>query len=233
MGRFAGIAEGRERWEAHYRIPRHRHDRAYVAVVLSGGYEECGSRGRFHVGPGDVLLHAPFDAHLNRFPRRGAHLLNLAIGVPGFALGRVSDPDAIARAAERDPAEARASLRVQLKQAQPAAQDWPDLLARDLIADPGCRLDAWAERHGLAAETVSRGFSRVFGVAPATFRQEARAQRAFTLILSGKAPLAAVAATAGFADQAHMCRGVRALTGRPPSAWRTSIPFKTADSDAA
>ena len=232
MGRFAGIAEGRECWDGHHSIPRHRHDRAYVAVVLSGGYEECGSRGRFRVEPGDVLLHAPFDAHLNRFPRRGAQILNLAADLPGMALGRVTDPDAIARAAERDPGEARAALRAQLRTAEPRAEDWPDLLARDLIADPGCRLDAWAARHGLAAETVSRGFGRVFGITPASFRQEARARRAFSLITSSNAALAAVAAAAGFADQAHMCRGLRTLTGLPPSAWRRSNPFKTAASQA-
>ncbi|HEU4731148.1 MAG TPA: helix-turn-helix domain-containing protein [Kofleriaceae bacterium] len=35
--------------------------------------------------------------------------------------------------------------------------------------------------------------------------------------------LAAIAAATGFADQAHMTRSVRALTGASPSAWRRDL----------
>ncbi len=101
MSSFAQIADGRERWDPNQSIPYHRHDRAYVAVVLTGGYEECGSRGRFRVEPGDVLLHDAFDAHLNRFGRAGARLLNLVTGRHRFTLGRVRDPDAIAESVRR------------------------------------------------------------------------------------------------------------------------------------
>jgi hypothetical protein len=48
---------GNERWHSRAYIPRHRHARAYAAVVLEGSYEESGSRGRFRVRPGDVVLH--------------------------------------------------------------------------------------------------------------------------------------------------------------------------------
>jgi AraC-like DNA-binding protein len=228
MDNFARIADGRERWCANHNLPRHGHDQAYAAVVLSGGYEECGSRGRFRVGPGDVLLHGAFDAHLDRFQRQGAQILNLVVESPGFGLGRMPDPDAIARAAECDPVEARAQLREQVHKTERGPQDWPDILACDLISDPGCRLERWAEEHGLAAETISRGFGKMFGITPAAFRLEVRARRAFALIVGSSVPLASVAAATGFADQAHMSRATRALTGRPPRAWRRSNPFKTA-----
>jgi len=235
MSRFAEIANGREAWSANQSVPCHRHDRAYAAIVLSGSYEECGSRGRFRVGAGDVLLHDAFDAHLDRFQHKGAQILNLVntgLTAP-FGIGRVGDADAIARAAERDPAEARAQLRKQLCEANRAPEDWPDILARDLLDDPNCRLDSWARKKGLACETVSRGFGKVFGLTPAAYRGEARARRAFALITTSDGPLAAIAAAAGFADQAHMSRAVRALTGHPPRAWRRSIPFKTAEAKAA
>ena len=44
-------------------IARHRHTGAYATIVLAGAYEEAGDAGRFRVGAGDVLLHAPFSAH--------------------------------------------------------------------------------------------------------------------------------------------------------------------------
>jgi AraC-like DNA-binding protein len=229
MGSFRHIGHGRQHWSANHSVPRHRHSQAYVAVVLAGTYEECGSRGRFRVGPGDVLLHDAFDAHLDRFQNAGAQVLNLVVNAlpASFSIGRVADPDAITRVAERDPIEAGEALRAQLCESRGAPQDWPDLLATDLLRDPACRLEIWAQNHCLAAETISRGFGKVFGVTPASFRVEVRARCAFALITGSDATLVSIATATGFADQAHMSRATRALTGWPPSWWRRSIPFKT------
>ena len=236
MASFEHIGNGRQNWSPYHRIPRHRHDCAYVAVVLSGTYEECGSRGRFRAGPGDVLLHSAFDAHLDRFQKQGAQILNLMVASAApasFSIGRVGDPDAIVRVAERDPIEAGIQLRAQLHEAHGALPDWPDLLATDLLRDPDCRLQTWASNHGLAAATISRGFGKVFGVTPATFRMEVRTRCALARITGGDEPLARIAAATGFADQAHMSRATRALTGSPPSWWRRSNPFKTRRPPAA
>lgn len=228
MGNFAKVTNGCEHWDANRSVSRHRHDQPYAAVVLAGSYEECGSHGRFRVAAGDVLLHGAFDAHLDRFRKTGAQILNLLIHeAPDFAIGHVRDPDAIAKAAERDAAAALADLRAQLKEKTELAGDWPDLLARDLLDDPDCRLDDWADAHNLAAETVSRGFGKMFDVTPAAFRLEVRARRALTMAAQTAVPLASVAVQAGFADQAHMSRAVRALTGAPPGHWRRSNSFKT------
>ena len=230
MANLARTSSGRECWISNQQIPRHRHAEAYAAVILAGGYEECGGRGRFRVGPGDVLLHDAFDAHLDRFSVAGAHILNLILPDPvqPYHLGRIDDPDLIARAAERDPVQAREALGEQLRVVSPPIwEEWTDELACRLLDDPACRLDTWADDHGLSAETVSRGFGKVFGVAPAAFRAEMRVHRALVLLATSDRSLAAIAASAGFADQAHMCRGVRALTGLPPNAWRRSNSFKT------
>jgi AraC-like DNA-binding protein len=55
-----------------------------------------------------------------------------------------------------------------------------------------------------------------FGYGPKTLQRILRFQRALRLIGAGR-PLGDVAATCGFADQAHLTREVRALSGRPPS----------------
>ena len=228
MNDFARSANGREKWGAGSSVLRHRHDQAYAAIVLSGGYEESGSRGRFRVRPGDVLVHRAFDAHLNRFADNGAQLLNIVLPTPPpFALGQLSDTDAVVRTAERDPVAASLQLGEQLRETTHAAEDWPDILAADLIARPNTRLDVWARRHGLSPETISRGFRKLFGQTPAAFRSEVRAQRAFALFVGSAMTLAGIAAHAGFADQAHMTRATKALTGAPPRFWRLkSIPFK-------
>lgn len=229
MDAFAPFKTGREDWGAHQRIPRHAHDRAYAAIVLAGGYEECGNHGRFRVGPGDVLLHGAFDAHLDRFPPGGAQILNLVLAdpMPPFRMGHVNDPDNIAHAAERDSHAAVAIMREQLQEKEYKPGDWPELLARDLHDDAGIMLEAWADAHDLRAETISRGFGKAFGLTPVAFRAEARARRAWRLIIEGNLPLAQIAAVAGFADQAHLTRSVHTLTGLTPGAWRRSNPFKT------
>jgi len=224
---FAGTAHGRERWSAGTRIPRHRHARAYAAIVLSGGYEESGSQGRFRVHAGDVLLHGAFDAHLNRFDA-ACEIQNLPLDGIAVACSaaRVRDVDAFARLAERDPREAAASLLDQVLPAASEAPDWQDRLAFDLLDDPGLRLDAWAATHGLAQATLSRGFARVFGVSPGIFRAEVRTRRAVTALATTDLPLARIASATGFADQAHMTRAVSALTGQPPGRLRSN-GFKT------
>ncbi|MGH6878163.1 MAG: helix-turn-helix domain-containing protein [Rhizomicrobium sp.] len=231
MAGFAQIRSGPESWSPNQSIPRHYHDRAYIAIVLSGSYEECGSCGRSRVGPGDALLHHAFDGHLDRFQHKGARILNLVVAgfEANFSIGHVDDVDAVARAAEGDPAETRMLLCNQLRETKRVPEDWPDILARDLLRNPDYRLDIWAEDHDLAVETVSRGFGKVFGVTPAAFRLEVRTRRALALMIGSDATLASIAATAGFADQAHMSRATRTLTGLPPGSWRRSNSFKTVE----
>jgi AraC-like DNA-binding protein len=225
---FAHASPGLESWTASDATPLHRHADAYAAVVLSGGYEEIGSNGRFQVTAGQVLLHRRFDAHFNRFGRTGARLLNMPLKTDvEYPFATVDDPDAIARMGEIDRERASELLLQQLRPAAAPPRDWPDLLALDLIANPGTRLDEWARRRGLAPETVSRGFRKVFGVSPVAFRAEIRAQCAFTQILQANSSLAEVAADACFADQAHMSRAITAMTGRPPGWWLRSIRFKS------
>ncbi len=230
MDRYIQLSSGREQWSASSFLPRHFHHRAYAAIVLSGGYEEGGNGGRFRVGAGDVLIHNTFDAHLNRFEVRGATILNLELpgSVTGLRTGRVADPDAIVRTAETDAEAAIGLLFTQLSEGARAADDWPDILAAEILRDPSCRLDRWAVAWGIAPETLSRGFGRLYGTTPAGFRAETRARRAFEQIVQSATPLAEIATLAGFADQAHMTRAVRALTGAPPRDWRRgSNLFKT------
>lgn len=212
-------------------IPRHIHDEAYAAVVLDGGYEEAGERGRWRVRAGDVLLHGRFSGHWNRRPGK-ALVLNLPLDrdLAGPAMARVRDPDLLARLAERDPLEAAAALLEGLGPGGPALSDPSDRLAEALSGDDAPAVEAWARDQGVSRETAFRWFRDAYGLGPARFRVEARARRAWRLIVDNAAPLADIAAEAGFADQAHMTRDVKDLTGRSPGAWRAETlqhRFKT------
>jgi AraC-like DNA-binding protein len=209
-------------------LPRHRHAHAYAAVVIAGSYEEAGDQGRRRVGPGDVVVHQAWEAHLNRTPGAGAQVLNLAAPPTTFAaFGRIDDLDRLVRAAARDPHEAAERLAAGFRPAGHPVADWPDRLAEALARADGTPLGVWAERLGVSPEQLSRGFGKVFGVTPQRFRCEARTRAALADLRSGVVPLAELALAHGFADQAHMTRSVRALSGRPPGAWRGSNGFKT------
>ena len=105
-------------------LERHAHAEAYAALVLAGGYEEAGDRGRFRVEVGDVLFHEEFEGHLDRFPERGAVVLNLRLsGTVGVTAGvaRIEDADALARLAERDCREAAELVCLAAMKENPAA----------------------------------------------------------------------------------------------------------------
>jgi AraC-like DNA-binding protein len=212
-------------------LGRHSHHGAYAALVLSGGYEEAGDQGRFRVQAGDVILHDRFEAHLDRFIASGAVLLNLPLADgqsfrPGIA--KASDPDCVVRAAEKCQAEAISLLLSMVRVQRLEGADWPDELAIALVQNPSLRLGRWGEMKGLAPWTVSRGFSQVFGVSPEAFRARSRARHAWTAIKDTQEPLARIAAHLGFADQPHMTRSVKQLTGIGPQRWRMSANgFKT------
>ena len=212
-------------------LPRHQHLQAYATLVLDGAYEQTAYAGRLIAEPGAVLVQPTLDCHANRMLGPGAKIVRLPwrreAGVGGVF--RIRAFDEVRRVAERDPLEAGEALAEALGELGPPGGelgDWPDLLAGDLNADPDLRLGAWAERMGVARETVSRGFARVYGVGPARFRAELQARQAVLRIAGGSEPLAAIASELGFADQPHMTRAVGWLTGAAPSAWR-SHRFKT------
>lgn len=76
-----------------------------------------------------------------------------------------------------------------------------------------------ARRVGLSSRQVHRRCLDEFGLAPSLLRRIARVHRAARHTAgAGRTPLARLAAEAGFADQAHFCREIRALSGETPRA---------------
>jgi AraC-like DNA-binding protein len=201
---------------------RHCHRHAFAAVILSGGYLEAGDEGRWTVRPGEVLVHRPFESHLNRFAHGGADVLILPLKADNDAVltGIVDDPDLLVRMAERDETAAVEAFMAMLRPRRLAEADWPDLLAQALRDDPDLPLAEWACEAGLRPESLSRGFRQAYGLTPRAYRSVARARNAFQGLLRTEAALAELAAEAGFADQAHMTRAIVQLTGQPPGWWR-------------
>lgn len=204
------------------KMGRHRHVEGYVAIVLSGSYQESGDTGRFSVAAGDALLHQSFEAHRNETAATGAHILNLPLPAAPSEPGmfRIDDPDLLVRLASRDFAEAAEAFVEMATRQDGAEADWPDLLAAQLRCLTPLRLADWAENHGLAPDSVTRGFAKAYGVTPRRYRAEARARTAHEAICKTEHSLSDIAADLGFADQPHMNHALRELTGHTPGHWR-------------
>ena len=188
-----------------------RDGRATVAGPDTGPVSTTARRGgviagvRLQPGAGGAALGAPADALRD-------------LRVPLDALwGR-----AAAEAAERaggDPAALADALRPRL---QAAAPD-PRVLAaaRRLARVPSTPVPALAGALGLGERQLRRRFAAAVGYGPKTFARVARFRTAVALVRAGT-PLAAAAAEAGYADQAHMTREIAAFAGSTPGAFRAA-----------
>jgi AraC-like DNA-binding protein/mannose-6-phosphate isomerase-like protein (cupin superfamily) len=78
---------------------------------------------------------------------------------------------------------------------------------------------AAAREMGMTREGYSRRFRRLYGVAPDTFRLLSQLNLARGLLRQG-APIASVAAEAGFSDQSHLGRCFRRTFGVTPGRYR-------------
>lgn len=163
-------------------------------------------------------MHSPFEAHYNGIGSAGAEVLLLPLRgssqMPGSIL---ADPDWVARLAERDPLEAVRYVIDNAKEIAPGIGDWTDMLAAELRCRLGLSISQWSQQIGLDAAVVSRGFRRHFGCTPSQYRLKAKLLGALRDIVEKDTALATIAYDHGFADQAHLSRAVRSLTGFSPT----------------
>jgi AraC-like DNA-binding protein len=223
---FRRITPGIDTLRSSFSLPRHRHLHAYATIVLAGSFEESGYIGRIRATAGDVLIHPALDCHANHRVNAGVRLIRLdwpETKIPG-GLYRLEQVDELTRTAEKDTRDAVLLLEQILMRACAASpgtrNDWPDMLAASLARNSSLPIGAWAQANELTRETVSRGFAAAYGIPPEVFRAELRTRAAWLRVTRGSDCLCKIAAETGFADQAHMTRWIRRVTGAPPGAWR-------------
>jgi AraC-like DNA-binding protein len=83
------------------------------------------------------------------------------------------------------------------------------------MAAPATRVDALGAELGLSERQLRRRFAEAVGYGPKTLGRVLRLQR-FLALARGGDELARLALSAGYADQAHLTREARRLTGRTP-----------------
>ena len=83
------------------------------------------------------------------------------------------------------------------------------------MAAPGARVDELGAALGVSERQLRRRFADAVGYGPKTLARILRFQRFLTLAADG-GELARLALPAGYADQAHLTRETRRLSGRTP-----------------
>ncbi|UPG92719.1 helix-turn-helix domain-containing protein [Luteibacter aegosomatissinici] len=80
--------------------------------------------------------------------------------------------------------------------------------------------DEMAASVGLSKGAFHRAFKATFGLTPFRYLTRKRVEAAARLMLATNLNLGAIAADAGFYDQAHLCRQFRKVFGESPDRWR-------------
>ncbi|MDQ0468091.1 helix-turn-helix domain-containing protein [Labrys wisconsinensis] len=82
------------------------------------------------------------------------------------------------------------------------------------------RLQELADLTELSQSYFSHAFKAATGLPPHQWHMQARIRRVQAMLANAELALTDIAAAAGFADQAHLTRVFRGVTGQTPAAWR-------------
>jgi AraC-like DNA-binding protein len=161
----------------------------------------------FHPGAAPYLLRTPASELVDR------HVHVEAID-PRFAT-RIDD----ALSAAPDPRAGVAALTHELARRIDGTDDRPDPAVRAAVAllDGAATTVADAAAHAYVSEReLQRRFVHDVGYAPKTLQRVLRFQRFMGQLAAPRVELAGAAALAGYADQSHLSREARRLTGLSP-----------------
>lgn len=230
-------------------IAAHSHARPSLTIVLGGSYEESIGGKSAVEGRGSVLICPDDMPHAQRFGTRGARkiivtpssdLLDYLTSTTPFRSAPAARSSAIEKLAARIDAERRtddafSNGAIEGLIWQASAELGRGLVGASLPAAPIVRracalIDAMdGEPLSLAAlcrhvdchpATLTRAFRRERDCTPGAYQRDRRVRKAAAMIEGTKLPIAAVAASCGFCDQAHLARSFRAVLGCSPSEYR-------------
>ncbi len=238
-------------------LPPHAHERAFVCLALEGSYGESYLRGRdVEYRPFTAVYHPPGERHVTRIGPRGGRVVNIEIDSAWLELRRAIGPLPAAQVDLHGGPLVWLAARMHRELADGAAVDaerleWLGAELLGALAGDGARgvSPAWLPRvlsrlhddprppgsaRALAAEAgvhpihLARVFRRKLGESVGTYARRLRVQRACRLLSEPGRGLAEVALEAGFADQSHLTRDFRRVTGTTPARLRrASFAFLT------
>jgi len=230
-------------------LNRHSHSHPYFCILLHGGYRETYRRGVRECLPATALLHPPAEEHEDRFLGAGGRIFRFeivddqsnlyraceAFDRPELRSGTVRcvaarlyrescNPDCFSALA----AEALAleiigeAIREETPRDESGMPRWlinaTDMLHEEL--PDNLTVANIAHVVGVHPVHLSRVFRRRYGCSVGEYTRKWRVEVASRQLATTTSPVAEVAAIAGFADQSHLCRTFKTVSGLTPSEFR-------------
>jgi AraC family transcriptional regulator len=240
--RIGGFLLSHTRYDDARELPWHAHAETYVTFVVDGTYRERLRGTTLDCVPRSVVVHPAGEEHADRFASRHANCLNVHLD-PSWsrqsrfvhtALIQTASAAAIGTRVARELRHADAlsplvieglmlELFAEVERArdEDRAPSWLKKVHEVVESQYGRQLALaeLAELAGVHPVHLARAFRRHYGCTVGELVRELRVEDAKRRIVAGVA-LSDVALDAGFADQSHLARTFRRLTGMTPAAFR-------------
>jgi AraC family transcriptional regulator len=253
----AGLTMAEVLYSPNTSLPRHSHERAYFCLILRGRYSENYGRRTRVCRPLTLAYHPPGEPHSQMFADRAVSSFNVEIGAEALfqasnTLGYLDQPfeyhgGAVAalgqqlhrefRRPDTDSVAVIESLTLEILAATQACARFDGKQPRWLVnakeaIDSRFRepltLGALAREAGVHSIHFASVFRRVHCCSVGEYMRRRRLDYARRKLSDPELSLAQIAIDAGFADQSHLTRNFKRLTGKTPGEYRTFLRFKTA-----
>ena len=229
-------------------LPSHAHDRPTLAVVMKGGFETRLASDVLVCAQSSLRIEPAGSPHTNRFGPAGAHIVVVQPDPRSPLLAPVGE--ALSRADHRRDAragligraiasefrhrDAVSPLALQglglelvavLARSARLPRSAPPWVAQatELIHDrflEGLRIETIATAVGVRPSDLVRAFRAFHGIPIGSYARRLRLEWVARRLAESDAPIVSLAHEAGFADQPHLTRAFRALTGLTPARYR-------------
>jgi AraC family transcriptional regulator len=236
-------------------IRRHVHPRPYFSILLHGGYRETYSGGVRECGPATAVLHPPGEVHSDQFLDAGGRIFRFEIidDEADSCLARQVCATAELRngrvrcLAARLYWESRSPDCFSPLAAEALALEIISEATRNAFQEDKCGTPSWlvhaiellhetlpdnltveriANVVGVHPVHLARVFRRRYGCSIGEYARNWRVEVASRDLATSTSPIAEVAAAAGFADQSHLCRTFKTVSGLTPKEFRTIFRAK-------
>jgi AraC family transcriptional regulator len=230
-------------------IRQHAHAHPYFSILLYGSYRESYRGGVRECGPATAVLHPPGEVHSDQFLDWGGRIFRFEIigGEADSCLarqicttaelrnGRVRCLAARLYWESRSP-DCFSPLAAQALALEIISEATRDAFKEDKLGTPSWLVQAIELLHEMLPDNLTverianvvgvhpvhlaRVFRRRYGCSIGEYARNWRVEVASRQLATSTNPIAEIAAVAGFADQSHLSRTLKAVSGLTPKQFR-------------